>query len=366
MNTQLSESEGRDKRVHRLTATAWARRRRALLAVFAILSALALVPSVASAVTAPASDPFYTPPANLAQYLHGTILREREVAMSGPQQLETADAYQLMYRTTDTTGQPVAAVTTVMVPTSPPAGPRRLASYQMYYDSLTLNCAPSYTLQGGNNGGGLLRADWITELLQQGWDVNVRLRGPGQRVGGRSHARVRDARLDHRRRALCRRRAGRRPDGGELNGYSGGSEAATWAAALAPKYAPTLDIVGIAAGGNFPNLDYTTQYLDNSVWYGTEIGVLVSFNRALPQDFNLNQLLNAAGQALAAKDAQDGSGCGGSTLNEPYGNASQYTNFPDSEALADYAPVKRGLDRAQPEVRPAAEGTAVPLQLGER
>lgn len=130
-----------------------------------------------------------------------------------------------------------------------------------------------------------------------------------------------------------------------MNGYSGGSEAATWAAALALQYAPTLDIVGVAAGGNFPNLDYTTQYLDNSVWYGTEIGVLVSFNRALPQDFNLNQLLNAAGQALAAKDAQDGSGCGGSTLNEPYGNASQYMNFPDSEALADYAPVKRGLDR---------------------
>ena len=85
--------------------------------------------------------------------------------------------------------------------------------------------------------------------------------------------------------------------------------------------------------------------MDGSVWYGTEIGILESFSRALPQDFDLSKLLNAPGQAVAAKDGQDGSGCAGSTTNEPYGDASQYTNFPDSEALADYPPVKRGLDQ---------------------
>ncbi len=321
---------------HRLAAV--------LASVLVSIIGFAIAPEVAGAVTAPASDPFYTPPANLAQYAHGTILRERQVTMSGPQQIETANAYELMYATTDLNGQPVAAVTTVLVPTAPAAGPRRLASYQMYYDSLTLNCSPSYTLQGGNNGPSS-EADWITELLQQGWDVNVPdyegldsewAVGP---VLGR-------ATLDSL--VAAEHFAGDGLAGAKtevtLNGYSGGSEASTWAAALAPKYAPSLDIVGVAAGGNFPDLDYTTQYLDNSIWYGTEIGVLVSFNRALPQDFDLSKLLNAAGQSLAAKDAQDGSGCGGSTLNEPYGNASQYTNFPGSEALADYAPVERGLD----------------------
>ena len=78
-----------------------------------------------------------------------------------------------------------------------------------------------------------------------------------------------------------------------LNGYSGGSEASTWAAALAPKYAPKIDIVGVAAGGNFPDFVYTTEHFDNSIWYGTEIGVLESFSRALPQDFDLSKLLNA-------------------------------------------------------------------------
>ena len=149
-------------------------KQRALPVVFSVLAAAALVPSAASAVTAPASDPFYAEPANIAQYPHGTILREREVTLSGPTQLAAAAAYQLMYATTNATGQPVAAVTTVMVPTSPAPGPRRLASYQTFYDSLTLNCAPSYTLQGGNNGGGTngpLEQTMMSEELEQGWDV---------------------------------------------------------------------------------------------------------------------------------------------------------------------------------------------------
>ncbi len=344
MNTQQPDFDGRVEARPRPIAHRTQRGRRGLQVALAVLLASALVPSAASALTPPASDPFYTPPANLAQYSHGTILRERQVAMSGPQQVDTAHAYQLLYRTTNTTGQPVAAVTTVLVPTAPAAGPRRLASYQMYYDSLTLNCAPSYTLQGGNNGPSS-EAAWITELLQQGWDVNV-----PDYEGLESEWAVGPvlgyATLDSIIAAEHFAADGLEGTKTEvsMNGYSGGSEAATWAAAFAPKYAPELDIVGVAAGGNFPDLDYTTQYLDNSVWYGTEIGVLVSFNRALPQDFDLSKLLNAAGQSLAAKDAQDGSGCGGSTLNEPYGNASQYTNFPDSEALAAYPPLKRGLE----------------------
>ena len=98
-------------------------KQRVLPVVFSVLAAAALVPSAASAVTAPASDPFYAQPANIAQYPHGTILREREVTLSGPTQVAAAAVYQLMYATTNATGQPVAAVTTVMVPTSPAPGP---------------------------------------------------------------------------------------------------------------------------------------------------------------------------------------------------------------------------------------------------
>ena len=348
MNTSQGGSDGRVEPGQRLIAPPRLWRRRVLSVAFALMVALALVPSVASAVTAPASDPFYTQPANIASYPHGTILREREVTLSGPTQTEVAAAYQLMYATTNATGQPVAAVTTVMVPTAPAPGPRRLASYQTYYDSLTLNCAPSYTLQGGNNGGGTngpTEQTMMSQLLQQGWDV-VTSDYEGLNSEWAVGPMLGYATLDSITAVEHFALAGLEGAKTEvtLNGYSGGSEASTWAAALAPKYAPKIDIVGVAAGGNFPDLDYTTQNFDNSIWYGTEIGVLESFSRALPQDFDLTKLLNASGQALAAKDGQDGSGCAGSTLNEPYGNASQYTNFPDSEALADYPPVKRGLE----------------------
>jgi hypothetical protein len=322
-------------------------RARALSAALALAAGSAFAAPTASALTAPASDPFYTQPANVAQYPHGTILRERQVTLSGATQTAAAAAYQLMYATTDTTGRPVAAVTTVMVPSLPAPGPRRLASYQTYYDSLTLNCAPSYTLQGGNNGGGTngpTEQTMMSQLLARGWDV-VTSDYEGLNSEWAAGPMLGHATLDSI--TAVEHFAPADLVGAKtevtLNGYSGGAEASTWAAAFAPNYAPHIDIVGVAAGGNFPDLAYTTRHFDNSIWYGTEIGVLESFSRALPQDFDLSKLLNASGQALAAKDGQDGSGCAGSTLNEPYGNASQYTNFPSSTALADYAPVKRGL-----------------------
>ena len=133
-----------------------------------------------------------------------------------------------------------------------------------------------------------------------------------------------------------------------------------------PRYAPSIDIVGVAAGGNFPDLDYTTQHFDNSIWYGTEIGVLESFSRALPQDFDLSKLLNASGQALAAKDGQDGSGCAGSTLNEPLRERLAVHELPRLRG-AGRLPAGQARSRgAEPEERTAAEGPAVPLQLGRR
>src|SRR5581483_11497251 len=90
---------------------------------------------------------------------------------------------------------------------------------------------------------------------------------------------------------------------------------------------------GMAAGGNFPDLDYTLSHEDGSLWFGTEVGALESFSRAYPQ-LVLSKLLNGAGLALAARDGMDAGGCGGATLNEPGATASQFTRFPTSQALA--------------------------------
>jgi len=42
----------------------------------------------------------------------------------------TARAYQLLYRTTDATGQPIATVTTLLVPITPAPGAPKLVSDQ--------------------------------------------------------------------------------------------------------------------------------------------------------------------------------------------------------------------------------------------
>lgn len=58
-------------------------------------------------------------------------------------------------------------------------------------------------------------------------------------------------------------------------------------------------------------------------------------NRAYPE-IDLKSLLNAQGNAVAASDAQDASGCGdnGTLVQTAGGNAAQYTNYPTSQALA--------------------------------
>ena len=71
---------------------------RVLSIAFALLLVAALVPSAASALTPPASDPFYTQPANIARYPHGRSCVSAGT-LSGPTQTEAAAAYQLMYAT---------------------------------------------------------------------------------------------------------------------------------------------------------------------------------------------------------------------------------------------------------------------------
>ena len=319
-----------------------------VLALAAATSTLGvLTPVTLAAPTPPSQDPFYAPPANLGSFPPGTVLRSRQVTLQGAMQADTSAAYQLLYRTTDPAGQPVATVTTLMIPVLPAPGPRKLASYQPAYDSLTLNCAPSYTMRGGNNGGSTQNAEsaLIAQELQQGWDVAV----PdyeGEQSEWAVGPMLGYATLDGIRAAESFAQAELNGASTEvaMNGYSGGAIASTWAAALAPTYAPDLDIVAVAAGGLFPDIDYTLSALDGSPWYGVEIGALVAINRAYPQ-LDLPSLLNAQGQALAAQDGQDASGCGGAATNEPGGNASEFTNFPSSAALAAAPQVKSVLNK---------------------
>lgn len=83
-------------------------------APFVLAVAALLAPSQASAAspTPPSADPFYAPPPALGAYAPGTVLRSRTVSLQEVSNGASSTAYQLLYRTTDANGHPIATVTT--------------------------------------------------------------------------------------------------------------------------------------------------------------------------------------------------------------------------------------------------------------
>jgi hypothetical protein len=321
------------------------------LATAVVLASLGVIGPASAA--APSDDPFYTPPAHLASHKPGKILRWREV--TAPNVDNYSAAYQLMYRSTDAKRRPIAAVTTVFLPSDPAPGPRHLFSFHQAYDSLSLTCAPSNALRTGQvtGLGDASVSDDVKAFLSFGWDVAVpdyegldsqwgvgRLAGRATLDGIRAAERFGRAELEGVRTKVA------------MAGYSGGSIPTMWAASLAERYAPELRIVAAAAGGNAPDLIQDLAPLDGSALFGTVIGVAVGVDRAYPK-LRLNEILNDKGRALAARDAVDADGCAGSVTNAPGGTVAEYSNYPSSEALLALPRLQRVFARTNLIRRPA-------------
>lgn len=193
----------------------------------------------------PLGDPWFAPPAGFEAQSPGAVLSTRSVAVQ-PGTTST----QLLFRSTDSKNNPIAAATTVIVPDAPWTGdgPRPVVAYNEATDSLGNACAPSYTLPRGTNK----EIDRVADLLGRGYGVVVTdYQGPRQAysagiVSGHTV-------LDGLRASQT---VGVSPDAPiGITGYSGGAIASGWAAQLAPSYAPELNIAGVAFGG--PPTDYT-------------------------------------------------------------------------------------------------------------
>ncbi|HEX7355739.1 MAG TPA: lipase family protein [Mycobacteriales bacterium] len=306
----------------------------------------ATTPSTATSVTPPTADPFYAQPANLGAVAPGTVLRSRQVAVPPATTGFATAAYQLLYRTTSATGRPVATVTTLLLPTAPRPGVRDLVSYQTAEDSLSLDCAPSYTLRTGSND----EVDAIDPLLTAGWDVVVPdYEGPQSEyavgtLAGR-------ATLDSIRAVEHFVPAGlstSTPVG--LMGYSGGSIPSTWANALAPSYAPELNIVAATAGGIAADPATVLASENGGVAFGEIMGAGIGIDRAYPQ-FGLDGLLNAKGKALEHTD--ETGGCGGFVTNAPFGTVAEYTNYATPQEMLAVPRVKNTIAKLNLIPRPA-------------
>jgi hypothetical protein len=350
-----------------MTSPRWAAAVGTLAATVALMVAGPAVPSARAAVPSPGAAPsaapgpipvlplpgrpappdqdaFYRAPDSLGSYRPGDVIRSRPVTVLGPTALASVSAYQLLYRTTDATGDPIATVTTLLLPSVPTPGRRPLVSYHTAEDSLTVRCSPSYTLRTNSGSTQPLESGLIAALLGHGWDVSVpdyegphsewtvgRLAGQAALDGVRAVERFRPAGLD----------GDDTPVG--MIGYSGGSIPTIWADALAHDYAPELNLVGVAAGGIAANLQDNLSAVDGTAFFGTAVGALTAIDRAYP-DGELRSVLNARGRALSDRDGRDEDGCAGSVVNAPFGRISQYTNYPDADALLAVPEVKETLD----------------------
>lgn len=219
----------------------------------------------------PTQDPFYSEPEPFFKELApGTVIRLR----AAPGNLTTlvancTAAYNILYRTTDSRYAPSWAVTTVFVSARPvPA----LLSYQIPYDSASLNASPSYALYSTDSASSV--AD-ISTALSLGWLVSVPdYEGPlasftaGVQSGHATIDSVRAVLSVHGSLNLTGPGNGNDSLNYAMWGYSGGALASEWAAELAVQYAPELNFSGAALGGLTPNVTSVLLAINGTIAAG--------------------------------------------------------------------------------------------------
>lgn len=231
----------------------------------------------------PDVDLFYKQPdaAVLAGAVPGAVLRFREISAMAYFVLPMGGrAWQLMYRSHDTKGRPVADVTTVIVPSNAPQKGRVLLSFQTAYDGLDQRCAASQEmLRGTADEAGL-----ILPALLKGWVVNLPdYEGPqAQWTAGINAG---HGVLDSVRAATSFMHAGL--DGMQtpvvMMGYSGGALATTWATELHDSYAPDVNLRGVAVGGVPADLGSAGRHLDGGLLSGIYFAAVAGLARAYPE-----------------------------------------------------------------------------------
>jgi pimeloyl-ACP methyl ester carboxylesterase len=191
-------------------------------------------------ITAHAPDAFYDPPSDLP-HQPGALLRSeplKDVILPGSMR-----GWRILYATTVDDSTPATAVATVFAPTDLPAGPRPVVAWEHATTGLLQKCMPS-----------LLSAPtelipWCDRIAMAGWVVVAtdysfaEKGGPHPYLIGEGEARA----------TLDSVRAARQMSELTLDkrmvvwGHSQGGHAALWTGIVGPRYAPDLEILGVAA-----------------------------------------------------------------------------------------------------------------------
>lgn len=249
---------------------------------------------------------FYTTTKNLSDFQPGDVIKTRELtyrALSLPLPLQVT---QILYRTTNALGQPDAAVTSVIKPNQPANG--RLVSFHSLYDATSPEYGPSRAIAGNLSIGGIV-ASWetvpILAYLAQGYTVAMPdiEGGTAEFANGPAYG---AATLDGIRavgKVPATGIAADAPVG--MTGYSGGSIASAWGAAMAPNYAPDVNarLVGSTAGGLLIDPGKNFDYVSGTpLWAGVIPLTVTGAARAYHMD--LDPYLSENGKHILASVQQ--------------------------------------------------------------
>ncbi|KAG7661741.1 uncharacterized protein J8A68_004743 [[Candida] subhashii] len=242
----------------------------------------------------PSEDSFYTPPKGYENSKPGDILQFRKAPAklaSSFFPIDVKNVWQVLVRSEDSFGNPNAIVTTIMEPYS--ADPMKVVSYQTYEDSANIDCSPSYGfLFGANPGTVATQTDmpFIVMALKNGYYVvSPDYEGPKSTfTAGRQSG---QAVLNSIRATLNSTDITGIDKNAKVAmwGYSGGSLASSFAAALQPVYAPDLSehLIGVALGGFVTNITATAEITDGTPFAGLIPNALMGLANEYP-DFEKN------------------------------------------------------------------------------
>jgi pimeloyl-ACP methyl ester carboxylesterase len=265
----------------------------------------ALTLAMSAAYAAPTQGPsgiaFYTAASPTGS--HGDLISYRTATVNLGTGAPGVKAWNVQYQSTDSVGAANVVTGTVIVPTTAWAGtaPRPVISYAVGTHGLAQGCAPSLQLAGGTdyetaNINAALKAGYAVLITDYAGyttgDTPTYLAGASQG----------NAVLD------IVKAASQIPSVGisataktAVWGYSQGGQSAAWAAQRAASYAPSVNLVGVAAGGVPANFLSVAKYLDGSAGASFLFGGVIGLAEQYPAQIPLDTLANANGQAAIAR-----------------------------------------------------------------
>lgn len=224
-----------------------------------------------------ALEPFYTAPAELPPK-PGTLIRSEP--LTGTFDLPDAAAYRILYTTEGAKGQPRISSGMAFIPNSTaPSQGRTIVSWAHPTVGMGDACAPS------RRPTPTALMDWLPAMLAKGWIVTATdyagLGTAGDEAYLIAASEVHDVvNAVRAARALPEAEASAQYT---VFGHSQGGHAALWAGTLAPRYAPELDLLGVAgAAPAAPLEDLVSRLWDTTTAWVIGAEVFVSYPSIYP------------------------------------------------------------------------------------